>query len=54
MGTEGGGPRLSATCRIEGQRQLDVKLGTMVPPSAPSLLDLFTYQWSLKAEGSVA
>ena len=53
-GTEGGGPRLSATCRIEGQRQLDVKWGTIFPPHAPSLLDLFTRQWSLKAEGSVA
>ena len=48
------GPQPSVTCQIEGQRQLDVKLGTMVPPSAPSLLDLFTYQWSFKAEGSVA
>ena len=49
-----GGPRPSATCQIEDQRQLDVKLGTMVPPSTPSLLDLFTHEWSVKAEGSVA
>ena len=49
-----GGPWPSATCQTEGQRQLDVKLGTMVPSSAPSLLDLFTHQQSLKAEGSVA
>jgi len=49
-----GGPRPSATCQTEGQRQLDVKLGTMVPSSAPSPLDLFTHQQSLKAEGSVA
>ena len=49
-----GGPRPSATCQTEGPRQLDVKLGTMVPSSAPSLLDLFTHQQSLKAVGSVA
>ena len=48
------GPRPSVTCQIEDQRQLDVKLGTMVPPSTPSLLDLFTHEWSVKAEGSVA
>ena len=50
----GGGPRPSATCQIEGQRQVDVKLGTIFPPSAPSLLDLFTHEWSIKAEGLVA
>ena len=49
-----GGPRPSATCQIEGQRQVDVKLGTIFPPSAPSLLDLFTHEWSIKAEGLVA
>ena len=49
-----GGPRPSATCQIEGQRQVDVKLGMIFPPSAPSLLDLFTHEWSVKAEGLVA
>ena len=49
-----GGPQPSATCQNEGQRQVDVKLGTMVPTSVPSLLDLFTHEWSVKAEESVA
>ena len=39
-GTEGGGPRPSATCQIEGQRQLDVKLGTIVPNGPSRQKDL--------------
>ena len=49
--TEGGG---STTRQIEGQRQVDVKLGTIFPPHALSLLDLFTHECSIKAEGLVA
>ena len=49
--TEGGG---STTRQIEGQRQLDVQLVNIFPPQSPSLLDLFTLEWPLKAEGSVA
>ena len=46
-GTDGGG---STTRQIEGQRQLDVQVVNIFPPHAPSLLDLFTLEWSLKAE----
>lgn len=49
--TEGGG---CTTRQTEGQRQLDVQLVNIFPPQAPSLLDLFTLEWPLKAEGSVA
>ena len=49
----GEGPRPLATCQTEGQRQL-VKLGAIFTPHALSLLDPFTGEWSLKAEGSVA
>ena len=44
---EGGG---STTRQIAGQRQLDVQVVNIFPPHAPSLLDLFTLEWSLKAE----